>query len=86
MVRICSTCGYVSTAPMTYTFKHPVTGTWSHYCSNHINNIDKNLIHLPFPDQLHSSKTDTYSGRCKVCVEINHEFCLGYWPIIRYTE
>jgi hypothetical protein len=79
MGTVCHLCGYVATT-ITHTFKNQKTGQWRHYCTEHVNQADKDFIHLPFPDEVSGEDPHKYSGLCKVCKTIGHDKCLGYWP------
>lgn len=81
MSTICSICGVIPKT-ITHTFKDPETNNWIHFCENHLDNINKKLIHLPLPDELTGcGPPHIYSGLCKICTRIGHTKCLGFYPL-----
>jgi hypothetical protein len=77
MPRICSICKFTRDCEFE-TFN--VNGIHNHYCVDHIDNRPGNGIHIPCSLDLQPSDSGDirdYSGRCKVCVKIGHEYCLG---------
>ena len=80
MPRLCYICKCTKNCEYeTFT----VNGVHIHYCVDHINDRPSNGVHLPCSLDLQISDTKDindiykYSGRCKVCVKIGHDNCLG---------
>ena len=63
-----------------------VNGAPIHYCVDHINDRPSNGVRLPCTLDLQTSDSKDindiykYSGRCKVCVKIGHDNCMGCFP------